>query len=132
MHAAQKPGSKLKYVTLDKESNMSTLWQQEEFLRICSEEDLAEKAQAIEMIIPVKKSQVARYNFDPASFFVNRFWGRRPDGVAINEALQIVYTLEFNRSRQGRGVLRGERNRSKSAAQKHHQWVQRSCSEVGI
>jgi len=100
MHAAQNPGSKLKYVTLDKESNMSTLWRREEFLRVCSEEDLAEKAQAIEMIIPVGKSQVARYNFDPASFFVNRFWGRRPDGVAINEALRIVNTLEFNRSKE--------------------------------
>ena len=55
MHAAQKPGSKLKYVTLDKESNMSTLWQQEEFLRICSKEDLAEEAQDIEVTIRVKK-----------------------------------------------------------------------------
>ena len=45
-----------------------------------------------------QKSQGARYNFDPESFFVNRFWGTRPDGVAINEALQIVYMLEFKRS----------------------------------
>jgi len=58
-----------------------------------------EKAQDIEVtIIPVKKSQEARYNLDPESFFVNRFWGRRPDVVAINEALQIVYNLEFKRS----------------------------------
>ena len=42
MHAAQKPKSKLKFVTLDKESNMSTLWRREEFLRICSKEELAE------------------------------------------------------------------------------------------
>jgi len=48
--------------------------------------------------IPVKKSQEARYNLDPESFFVNRFWGRRPDGFAINEALQIGYILEFKRS----------------------------------
>jgi len=34
MHAAQKPKSKLKFVTLDKESNMSTLWRREEFLRM--------------------------------------------------------------------------------------------------
>ena len=32
---------------------------------------------------------------DPGSFFVNRFWGRRPDGVAINETLKIIYILEF-------------------------------------
>jgi len=48
--------------------------------------------------IPVKKSKEARYNLDPGSFFVNRFWGRRPDGVAINEALKIGYLLEFKRS----------------------------------
>ena len=42
--------------------------------------------------------QRACYHFDPESFFVNRFWGRRPDGVAINEALQIVYILKFKRS----------------------------------
>jgi len=72
MHAAQKPKSKLKFVTLDKESNMSTLWRRE-FLRICSKEELAEKAQDIEVTIPVKKSQEARYNLHPGSFFVNRF-----------------------------------------------------------
>jgi len=89
MHAAQKPKSKLKFVTLDKESNMSMLWRREKFLRICSKKDLVEKAQDIEVTIPVKKSQQARYNLNPESFFVNRFWGRRPDGFAINEALQI-------------------------------------------
>jgi len=84
MHAAQKPRSKLKFVTLDKESNLSMLWRREEFLRIFSEEDLAEKAQEIEVTIPLKKSQGTRYNLDPVSFFVNR---RRPDGVAINKNL---------------------------------------------
>jgi len=98
MHAARKPKSKLKFTTLDKESNMSTLWRREEFLRICRKEDLTEKAQGIEVTIPVKKSQEARYNLDPGSFFVNRFWVRRPDGVALNEALKIVYILEFKRS----------------------------------
>ena len=73
MRDAQKPKSKLKFVTLDKESNMSTLWRQEEFLRICSKEELPEKAQDIEVTIPVKESQEARYNLDPGSFFVNRF-----------------------------------------------------------
>jgi len=65
MHAAQKPKSKLKFVTLVKESNMSTLWRQKEFLRICSKEELAEKAQDIKVTIPVKKSQETRYNLDP-------------------------------------------------------------------
>jgi len=75
MHAAQKPKSKLKFVTLDKESEMSTLWRQKEFLRICSKEELAEKAQDIEVTTPVKKSQETRYNLDPEFSFVNRFGG---------------------------------------------------------
>ena len=50
------------------------------------------------MTISVKKSQEALYNLDPGSFFMNHFWGRRPDGFAINEALKIVYILEFERS----------------------------------
>ena len=87
MHAAQKPKSKLKFVALHKESNMSALWRREE----CSKEELAEKAQDIDVTKHVKKSQETRYNLDPGSFFVNGFWGRRPDGVAINEALKIVY-----------------------------------------
>ena len=89
MHAAQKPKSKLKLVTLDEESNMSTLWRQEELLRICSKEELAEKVQDIEVTMPVKKSQETRY-LSKKSFFVNYFWGRRPDGVAIYEALKMV------------------------------------------
>jgi len=69
INAAQKPKRNLKFVTLDKESNMSTLWRRDEFLRICSKEELAEKAQDIEVTIPVKTSQEARYNLDPGSFF---------------------------------------------------------------
>jgi len=99
MHATQKPKSKLKFVTLDKESNMSTLrW----FLRICSKEELPEKAQDIVVTIPVKKSPEARYNLDPGSFFKNRFWGRWPDGVAINEDMQIVHIWKFRSTDSGR------------------------------
>jgi len=69
LHKSQKASSI--FVTLDKESNMSTLWRREEFLRICSMKELAEKAQDIEVTIPVKKSQETRYNLDPGSFFVH-------------------------------------------------------------
>ena len=65
--------SQAQVVTLDKESNMSTLWRRENFPRICRKEDLAEKAQDIEVTIPVEKSQEARYKLDSESLFVNRF-----------------------------------------------------------
>jgi len=73
MHVAQKPTSKQKFVTPDKERNFSTLWRREFLLRICSKEDLAQKAQNIEVTMPVKQSQETRYNYDPAAFFVSCF-----------------------------------------------------------
>ena len=48
IQAAQIPTSKLRFVTPDKESSMSTLWQEEEFKQICSRESLTEKAADIE------------------------------------------------------------------------------------
>jgi len=95
MHAAQKSNSKLKSVTLDKESNMSTLWRLEDSNRICNKEELVEKAQDVEVTMPVSDSQEAQYNLDSGSFFINRFWGRRLNMIAINQDMQIVYILEF-------------------------------------
>jgi len=65
---------------------MSTLWRREAFLRNCSKEELTEKAQDIEVTIPVKKSQEARYNLDLWSFFENCFQQatRRPDESQSN------------------------------------------------
>jgi len=44
IQTAQTQTSKLRFVTPDKESSMSTLWQEEEFKRICSRESLMKKA----------------------------------------------------------------------------------------
>ena len=56
-----KPTSKLRFVTPDKESSMSTLWQEEEFQQICSRESLMEKAADIEKMIAVKEHERERY-----------------------------------------------------------------------
>jgi len=52
---------------------MSTLWQEEEFKKICNRESLMEKAADIEKTIVVKKHERARYDFDPTMFYENRF-----------------------------------------------------------
>jgi len=51
-----------------------------------------------ELTTPIKTCQEKRCNLDPVSFFVSHFWGKRLNGVAINEAPQIVYILENTRS----------------------------------
>ena len=82
----------------DKESRMSTLWQEEEFKQICSRELLTEKAADIEKTIAVKEHERKRYDFDPTMLYENRFWNRRPDGIVINKNHRTLYILEFKRS----------------------------------
>jgi len=98
MQAAQTPMSKLRFVTPDKESSMSTLWQEEDFKQICSRELLTEKAADIEITIAAKEHERERYDFDPTMFYGNRFWNRRPDGIVLNKMHQTLYILEFKRS----------------------------------
>jgi len=62
-----------KFVTPDKESGMSTLWQKEEFEKICSIESLMEKAADIEKTSSVKEHSRERYDFDRKMFYENRF-----------------------------------------------------------
>ena len=90
--------SKLRVVTPDQESSMSTLWQAEESKQICSRELLTGKAADDEKTIVVKEHKRARYDFDPTMFYENRFWNRRPDGMGINKYHRTLYILEFKRS----------------------------------
>ena len=84
MHPAQKPKSKLKFVTLDTESNMSMLWRREEFLRICSMEELAEKAQDIEVTAPVKNKSRGTVQPRCSVFLRQPFLGQVTGWGAIN------------------------------------------------
>jgi len=98
IQAAQTPANKLRFVTPDKESSMSALWQEEEFKQICSRESPTEKAADFEKTIVVKEHERARYDFDPTMFYENRFWNWRPDGTVINKYHRTLYVLEFKRS----------------------------------
>jgi len=73
MQAAQTPTSKHRFVTPDKESSMSTLWQEEEFEQICKRKSLTGKAVEIGKTIPVQELERERHDFDPKMFYENRF-----------------------------------------------------------
>jgi len=74
MEAAPTPTSKLMFVTPDKESSMSTFWQEEELEQICSRESLMEKAADIEKRISVQEHEREIYDFDPTRFYENHFY----------------------------------------------------------
>jgi len=98
IQAAQTPTSKLRFTSPDKESSMSTLWQEEEFEQICSRESLTEKAADIEKTIVVQEHERTRYDFDLTMFYENRSWNQRPDGIVINKNHRTLHILEFKRS----------------------------------
>ena len=64
MQTAQTPMSKFRFVAPDKESSMSTMWQEEEFKQIRSRESLMEKAADMEKTIVVTEHERARYDSD--------------------------------------------------------------------
>ena len=85
------PKSKPNFVTLDKESFMSTLWRREEFLRICSKEYLAAKAQDV-LLYP-------DFFLYPDFLKKVRIHGTTSiQCLSSHDALQIVYILKFKRS----------------------------------
>jgi len=69
IQTAQTPTSNFRFVTPDKESSMSTLWQEEEFNQICRRESLMEKAADINKTIVVKEHERARYDYDLTMFY---------------------------------------------------------------
>jgi len=99
MHAAQKPTSKLNFVTLHKESKISmrTVVRRSVSKNLQRERsggegtgnrgNNASQNKSVETVQP--RSSVC---------FHKSFLGRRPDVVAINEALRIVFNLDFKRS----------------------------------
>jgi len=100
MQAASTPASKLRFAIPDKESNMNTLWQEEEFEQLWSIESLMEKAAEIGKNISLKEHERPgeSHDFDPKMFCKNHFWNRRPDAIVINKNHRTLYILEFKQS----------------------------------
>ena len=133
MQAAQTPMSKLRFVTPDKESSMSTLWQEEEFEQICSRELLTEKAADIEKTIAAKEHERERYGFDPTTFYENRFWNWRPDGIVINKYHRTLYILWFKRSTdRNKDFLRVTEDEANEQHRENHRGAQSGCPGMDV
>ena len=74
MQAVQTPTSKLRFITPDKESSMNTLWKEKEVKQICSRESLTKKTAELIQTISMKEHERERHDFDPTTFYGNRFW----------------------------------------------------------
>ena len=95
MHAAQKPKSRLNFVLLDKEINMSTLWQREEECKRSTDRDEGllemKEADANEQhkgIIGALKVAVPNWEFEQINFVV----GNR--GLVVFSSKNLMYKKE--------------------------------------
>ena len=52
-------------------------------------------AAEIEKTISLKEHEREQHDFDPTTFYENRFWNRRQDGIVINKNHRALCILEF-------------------------------------
>ena len=69
----------MKLLTLERESSLGSLWDQEQCAQFCSKDELWEAAKEEEMKIPWKEVQEGLPV--PEDQYQERFWRRRPDGI---------------------------------------------------
>ena len=90
----------MKLLTVETESRLGTLWDQEQCMQFCSKDELWEAAKAEEMKIPWKEANEE----SPVSEeqYQERFWRRRLDGVGLDTVNKEFIAIEFKRTQDTR------------------------------
>jgi hypothetical protein len=93
VHVHGKADRHMKLLTIETESRLSTLWDQEQCTQFCSKDELWEAAKEEEMKIPWKDSNEG----SPVSEeqYQERFWRRRLDGIGLDTAPKEFLAIEF-------------------------------------
>ena len=86
--------------TVETESRLGTLWDQEQRMQLCSKEEVWEAAKEEEMKIPWKnvneESPVSEEQCQ------ERFWRRRLDGIGLDTVNKEFLAIEFKRTQDAR------------------------------
>ena len=90
----------MKFLTVETESRLGTLWDQEQCMQLCSKEELWEAAKEEEMKIPWKNANEE----SPVSEgqYQERFWRRRLDGIGLDTVNKEFLAIEFKRTQDAR------------------------------
>ena len=90
----------MKLLTLERESSLGSLWDQELCAQFCSKEELWEAAKEEEMKIPWKDEKEGASV--PEEQYQERFWRRRLDGIGLDTINKELLAIEFKRTRDAR------------------------------
>ena len=81
----------MKLLTLERESSLGSLWDQEQCAQFCSKDELWEAAKEEEMKIPWIQEGLPV----PEDQYQERFWRRRRDGIGLDTATEEFLAIEF-------------------------------------
>ena len=84
----------MKLLTLERESSLGSLWDQEQCAQFCSKDELWEAAKE-EMKIPWKEAQAGLPV--PEDQYQERFWRRRLDGIGLDINQSTFYCSYRNK-----------------------------------
>jgi hypothetical protein len=90
----------MKLLTIETESRLGTLWDQEECNQFCSKEELWEATRDEEMKIPWRAANEGQPVLEEQ--YQKRFWRRRLDGLGLDTAIQEFLAIEFKRTQDAR------------------------------
>ena len=91
-----KAGRHMKLLTIETESRLGTLWDQEDCNQFCSKEELWEAARDEEMKIPWKGASEGQPPTEEQ--YQERFWRRRLDGIGLDVVTKEFLAIEFKRN----------------------------------
>ena len=90
----------MKLLTIETESRLGKLWDQEQCTQFCSKDELWEAAKEEEMKIPWKDAKEG--SPVPEEQYQERFWRRRLDGIGLDTINKELLAIEFKRTRDAR------------------------------
>ena len=90
----------MKLLTVETESRLGTLWDQEQCTQLCSKDELWEAAKEEEMKIPWKEADEG--SPVPEEQYQERFWRRRLDEIGLDTVNKELMAIEFKRTRDAR------------------------------
>jgi hypothetical protein len=88
----------MKLLTLERESSLGSLWDQEQCAQFCSKDELWEAAKEEEMKIPWIQEGLPV----PEDQYQERFWRRRLDGIGLDTVNKEFLAIEFKRTQDTR------------------------------
>jgi hypothetical protein len=97
-----KADRQMKFLTVETESRLGTLWDQEHCTQFCSKGELWEASKEEEMKIPWKEAKEGSSVSEEQ--YQERFWRQRLDGIGLDTVNKEFLAIEFKRTRDARSL----------------------------